>query len=98
MSNYFQLVATLHKVDELRYTPAGVPVLEVVLQHESWQQENGVECKVCFQLPAKIVGPLAKMWQQGLGQVVQVSGFIAQRSQKTVKPILRIQNIEIYKG
>ncbi|MFC2562272.1 MAG: primosomal replication protein N, partial [Kingella oralis] len=38
MNNQFQLTAKLHKVDVLRYTPAGVPVLDVVLQHESMQE------------------------------------------------------------
>lgn len=98
MQNYFQLVAVLHKIDTIRYAPSGVPILDVVLAHESWQDENGTRCKVQFQLPAKIVGQLALIWQHELGKTVQVSGFLAQRSQKIVRPILRIQNIQMYKG
>ena len=98
MNNQFQLTARLHKVDVLRYTPAGVPVLDVVLQHESMQEENGLQHQVKFELPAKIIGEQAKAWQHKIGTMVEVSGFLAQRSQRIFRPVLRIQNIHEYKG
>lgn len=94
MDNYFRLVATLHTVDTLRYTPAGVPVIDVVLAHESWQEENSTPCCVKFELPAKILGNHAKIWQHKQGCLVEAIGFLAQRSQKTTRPVLRIQSIQ----
>lgn len=82
----------------LRYTPSGVPVLDVVLQHDSWQEENGLNCQVRFQLPAKIVGSNAIVWQHRQGEIVTVSGFLAQQSRRFVRPLLRIQYITEYKG
>jgi len=66
LENQFQLAARLLKTDTLRYTPAGIPVLDVVLQHESIQQENGSPLKVRFELSAKIIGKQAELWQQYL--------------------------------
>lgn len=98
MENSFHLIAYLAKIKPLRYTPAGVPVLELVLQHESWQIENGIQCKIQFELPAKILGKEAEKWQYRQDEKVQVSGFLAQKNQKTFQPLLRIQNIQEYKG
>lgn len=98
MDNQFQLTAVLYKVDAVRYTPAGVPILDVVLKHQSIQQENGVERQIHFELPAKILGNTALLWQHKQGQIVTVNGFLAQRSLKTVRPMLHIQNIQEYKG
>lgn len=98
MDNAFKLTALLYKVDVLRYTPAGIAVLEVILKHESWQEENGAKCLITFELPAKIVGKSAEIWQYRQGEMVVATGFIAQKSQRNTKPILRIQNIQEYKG
>lgn len=96
--NQFQLSAILHKVDAVRYTPAGIAVLDVVLQHISTQQENGLKRQIHFELPAKILGENALVWQHQQGQQVLVSGFLAQRSMKTIRPLLHIQTIQKYKG
>ena len=98
MNNQFQLTAILHKIDVLRYTPAGIPVLDVLLQHESWQNENGNECRIFFELPARIIGQNAQAWQHQQGKKVIVTGFLAQKSQKIIRPMLRIQDIQEYKG
>lgn len=82
----------------MRYTPAGVPVLDLVLVHESWQEENGQKCLVKLAITAKIVGKEALQWQHRCNMTVEVTGFLAQRSQKFTKPVLRIQNIQEYKG
>ena len=98
MDNQFKLVALLHRINELRYTPAGIPVLDVVLRHNSQQEENGSKCQIQFELPAKIIGPNALLWQHQKGQLVCVTGFLAQRSQKNAQPVLRIQTIQQYRG
>lgn len=98
MNNSFQLTVILHQIKPLRYTPAGIPVLDVVLQHESWQEENGLRCLVKFTLPAKIIGQQAQAWQHREGDMVDVMGFMAQRNQTTYSPTLRIQHITEYKG
>lgn len=98
MDNQFSLTATLHKVMTLRYTPSGTSVLEVILQHESIQYENDKPCQIKFELAAKIIGSQAPIWQHQQGEIVHVTGFISQYNQRSVRPILRIQNITKYKG
>ncbi|UOO80882.1 primosomal replication protein N [Uruburuella testudinis] len=98
MENLLTLAAQIAEIGSLRYTPAGIPVLDVVLKHESWQQENGQQCLVKFEMPAKIIGEEAVQWQHRKNIMVEVSGFLAQRSKRFPRPILRIQNIQEYKG
>lgn len=98
MDNYFQLTAVLSKVDTLRHTPAGIPILEVLLSHESWQEENGARYLAKFTLAAKIIGIQAQAWQHHQGKIVQVTGFLIQSGQRNDRPMLRIQNIQEYKG
>ena len=67
----------------MRYTPAGIPVLDVVLQHESWQEENGQKCLVKFEIPARILGKQAEEWQYRQDAIIESEGFLAQRSQRS---------------
>ncbi|MDO4906262.1 primosomal replication protein N [Neisseria sp.] len=98
MDNLFTLTAQIARCGELRYTPAGIPVLDIVLVHESWQRENGQQCLVKLEMPAKIIGKDALSWQHREQTVVEASGFLAQKSRRYSKPVLRIQNIKEYKG
>ncbi|MDO4696955.1 MAG: primosomal replication protein N [Neisseria sp.] len=98
MVNRFCLNALIVKSSPLRYTPAGIPVLDIMLRHESQQTENGKPCRVAFEMQAKIIGEKARYWQQRENVAVEVEGFLAQRSQKSFFPVLRIQNIQEYKG
>jgi len=98
LDNLTKLSALIYKVESLRYTPAGIPVLDVVLQHESWQEENGQKCLVKFEIPARILGKQAEEWQYRQDTMVEAEGFLAQRSKRFPRPVLRIQNIKEYKG
>ncbi len=98
MNNLLHLTAKVADIGTLRYTPAGIPVLDLMLQHESWQEENGQQCLVKFEMPARLLGKQAEEWQYRHDVMVEVEGFLAQRSQRFPRPILRIQNIKEYKG
>ena len=98
MNNLLHLTAKASDVGTLRYTPAGIPVLDLMLRHESWQEENGQQCLVKFEMPARLLGKQAEEWQYRHDVMVEVEGFLAQRSQRFPRPILRIQNIKEYKG
>ncbi|WP_211296578.1 primosomal replication protein N [Neisseria iguanae] len=98
LNNLIRLTAQLAEIGTLRYTPAGIPVLDIVLKHESWQEENGQKCLVKFDMPARILGKHAEEWQYRQDMMVEAEGFLAQRSQRFPRPILRIQNIKEYKG
>ncbi|MCP1659467.1 primosomal replication protein N [Neisseria perflava] len=98
MNNLVRLTARIAQCGVLRYTPAGIPVLDLLLQHESWQEENAQQCLVKFEMPARLLGKQAEEWQYRQDAVIEAEGFLAQRSQRFPRPILRIQNIKEYKG
>lgn len=98
MNNLVTLSAVISKTSPLRYTPAGIPVLDLVLKHESWQEENGQKCLIRLEMQARILGKQAEQWQYRQSETVEVEGFLTQRSQRSFMPMLRIQNIKEYKG
>ncbi|WP_373741255.1 primosomal replication protein N [Neisseria sp.] len=98
MNNLLVLTARIAKCGTLRYTPAGIPILDLLLKHESWQQENGQQCLVTFEISARILGKDAEAWQFRQDEAVEVTGFLAQRNHRFPHPVLRIQNIQEYKG
>ena len=65
--NQLQLLAAVVQVQSLRYTPAGIPVLNLVLEHESEQTELDTPRTVKLQLKAVAFGALAEsLARQGL--------------------------------
>ncbi|HEX4879038.1 MAG TPA: primosomal replication protein N [Limnobacter sp.] len=84
VSNQFILIATLTAKSVLRYTPAGVPVCEFELAHESEQLEASKTRAVKCTVSALAMGVAAKQVEQiSLGQLGEWSGFLALRSHKS---------------
>jgi primosomal replication protein N len=54
--NQLKLHARIEQIAAIRYTPAGVPVLELVLQHQSSLMEAGVTRVVQLGIKAVILG------------------------------------------
>ncbi len=75
--NALQLSATVIQVQSLRYTPAGVPVINLVLEHESVAVELGTPRQVKLQLRAMAFGAHAEtLSRQGLDLAGQFHGFL----------------------
>ncbi|HEX4916980.1 MAG TPA: primosomal replication protein N [Limnobacter sp.] len=84
VNNQFILIATLTAKSVLRYTPAGIPVCEFELEHESEQLEASKPRLVKCTVSAMAMGVAAKQVDQiALGQTVEWSGFMALRSHKS---------------
>ena len=78
MDNQFALTATLAEVQPLRYTPAGLPAIDVVLAHESVQSEAGADRQVKLTTKAIAFGVLAeRLARQALGSCWRIRGFMA---------------------
>lgn len=76
--NRFQLQAVVVQAQSLRYTPAGIPVLNLVLEHESQQTEMDTPRTVKLQLKAVAFGALAESLQrQALNEAGEFDGFLA---------------------
>lgn len=98
MFNQLTLSAEVGEAADIRYTPAGIPVLMMKLTHQSQQQEMDILRQVACEIDAKITGEMALKWQNSVGQVVEVQGFLAKRSLKNNQLVLHIQHIEMKKG
>lgn len=99
MQNRLVLTATVEREDVLRYTPAGLPVLEVWLKHHSRQSEAGFDRDVACDIQAIVVGELGRrLAGQLAGQQVEVAGFLCQRSLRNPRLVLHIESAEFVKG
>lgn len=68
----------------LRYTPAGLPAVDLRLAHSSEVVEAGVVRKVSLELPAVALGPIAEvLLKHPLGTVLELKGFLAMTRNKT---------------
>ena len=81
--------------DDLRYTPAGLPVLQIWLSHQSRQTQSDIERDVSFEMQAVLIGESAeRLAGKLINQTVDISGFIAQRSLRNQRLVLHIESIE----
>ena len=93
--NRIELTARIAEVSALRYTPAGVPATNLVLDHESEQAEAGAVRQVRLSIKAVTFGTLAEQvgWLD-LSQTFRFSGFLGSaRTSKSV--IFHIQELNI---
>lgn len=62
----------------MRYTPAGLPALDLTLRHESTASEAGMARKVALELKALGIGPVTKqLGSIAVGSAARFSGFLA---------------------
>ncbi len=92
--NRTELTACIAEQAALRYTPAGLPALDLILEHASDVQEAGQMRKVQLKLRALAIGSLAeRLVKQAVGSVWTFQGFLATpRQGKSV--VLHIQEFQ----
>jgi len=92
--NRTELNACIAEQSALRYTPAGLPALDLILEHASEVQEAGQMRKVQLKLRALAIGSLAeRLAKQAVGSVWTFQGFLATpRQGKSV--VLHIQKFQ----
>jgi primosomal replication protein N len=78
VANQLVLTACIAEIDALRYTPAGLPALNIRLDHESDIQEAGQTRQVKAAMKAVAFGALAeRLVKQAIGSAWKFSGFLA---------------------
>ncbi len=76
--NRLVLSATLLERGALRYTPAGMPALDLSLAHESEVSHEGQPRKVSLQVRSLVIGSLVdRVSGMPLGAPSQYAGFLA---------------------
>jgi len=85
-TNTLQLTACIAEAEAMRYTPAGLPALNLRLEHESEVLEAGGKRVVKVVVKAVAFGTLAeRLAKQAIGSVWRFNGFLANARQgKTV--------------
>lgn len=91
--NTLVISATVLSVEPLRYTPAGLPLLQMQLQHASKLIECGLQRKVQCQLAAVMIGDAAHT-PLNAGDAIKARGFLAQRSAKSTHVVMHIQDFQ----
>ena len=75
--NHVELTACIAELSPLRYTPAGIPAVNVILEHESEILETGVARKVKLTVKAVAFGSLAEQAiKLPLGKAFRFTGFL----------------------
>ena len=93
------LSGNLIELGALRYTPAGIPVVNFRLSHASEQIEAGanraVQCEVAglaFEREARLMAAARP------GMQVKVAGFLAAKSRESKQLVLHATHIEFVEG
>jgi primosomal replication protein N len=92
--NRTELTACIAEQAALRYTPAGLPALDLILEHTSEVEEAGQMRKIQLKLRALAFGSQAeRLVKQAVGSVWMFKGFLATpRQGKSV--VLHIQEFQ----
>ena len=76
--NRLVLAAQLAQRGAVRYTPAGLPALDLVLTHKSEVSENGAPRQVSLEIKALAIGSIAQpLGALALGSNGSFAGFLA---------------------
>ena len=90
--NQVVLTATVLEAKPLRYTPAGLPALELLLEHESDVQQAGHQRRIELTVSAVALGDIALLLADvGLGTPLSVTGFLAPSRKGSSRLIVHIQ-------
>lgn len=97
--NQVVLSGVLAEKSAQRYTPAGVPVVEARLEHESSRAEAGVLRQVRCEIALLALADQARWLQQAMpGMALRVTGFLAARSRSSRQLVLHVDSIEFIEG
>jgi primosomal replication protein N len=77
IANHLVLSACIAELDALRFTPAGLPALNMKLEHESTVQEMGQTRQVSAAVKAVAFGAIAeRLVKQAIGSSWRFTGFL----------------------
>jgi primosomal replication protein N len=93
-ANQVRLTACVAELGTLRYTPAGLPAIDLKLEHESTVEEAGKPRQVKAALKAVAFGAIAeRLARQAMGSLWLFHGFLATPGNGK-HPVLHIQDFQ----
>ena len=94
--NEVRLSARVAAREALRYSPGGIPILSMTFEHQSRLIEGGVPRVVDLTIDAVAVGKVAlELDRVGQGTTLMVSGFLANRSRRSTRAVLHVNEFEL---
>jgi primosomal replication protein N len=98
LTNEVALSGELTAIEPLRYTPAGIPLLNFRLLHRSQQAEAGlkrqVECEVNGVAMAEVAVALSRLKP---GQAVRVKGFLNRKNRLSAQLVFHATDAQAIK-
>ncbi|WP_090176191.1 MULTISPECIES: primosomal replication protein N [unclassified Duganella] len=89
--NQLQFIALIAERDAIRYTPAGMPIVNAVLQHRSQQVEAGIVRLSEFEITALAAGEISGRFSQTpLAGLYQFTGFLNKKSRNSKSLVFHI--------
>jgi len=93
--NRVEIEGSVEARNSVRYTPAGIPIIELKIAHVSEQLEAGKPRKLAVEIAAVAAGEVAqKLGHAPLGAAIRASGFLAHRGKSRIQLILHITAFE----
>ncbi len=94
--NLLQLSAVVVERKAKRYTPAGLPVVETLVQHQSAVQEAGLSRTIELFMSVKAIGTIAEQLELvPLGTALRCEGFLAPARQQSKRLNLHLTKFEL---
>ena len=93
--NRVELGGRVAAIDPLRYTPAGIPALNLTLAHCSKQAEAGTEREVECEVAVVAFGDTAQQAVRcKVGDGLKIQGLLARKSRNSSHLVLHANRIE----
>ena len=97
--NELVLSGSIAAKEPLRYTPAGLPLLQLVLMHQSEQSEAGAPFRAALEAVVLVLGDAAAaLDRQPLGTQISVKGFLARKSRNSRQLVIRTEHYKLIDG
>ena len=93
--NRIEIEGSIAALERVRYTPAGVPIVELKLTHASEQLEAGKPRQVELEISAVAAGDLTgRLSRTPLGARIRASGFLAHKGKAKIQLVMHIVEFE----
>jgi primosomal replication protein N len=94
VTNRCELDGRIVAIEPLRYTPAGIPIVRMTIEHASEQIEAGMPRQVGLEIGCVLTDAQARLAKQAtLGAKVSIEGFIAPKSKARRSLEIHVRNI-----
>ena len=91
MSNRVELTGRILNTDGPRFTPGGIAVAQLRLQHTSEKIEAGRDRQMSFELDVVAFGPVAaSLARQAVGRQIRITGFLDRKSPRSSQLALHV--------